>query len=45
MYDSVGKFGIDQLDQATDEEKRRMKSELLLYDAALLTSRFMPILR
>jgi hypothetical protein len=25
MYDAVGKFGIDQLDQATDDEKRRLK--------------------
>ena len=23
MYGSVGKFGIDQLDQATDDEKTR----------------------
>ena len=25
MYDSVGKIGIDQLDQATSDGKRRMK--------------------
>ncbi len=25
FHDPVGKFGIDQLDQATDDEKRRMK--------------------
>jgi hypothetical protein len=25
MNDSAGKFGIDQLDQAADDEKRRMK--------------------
>lgn len=25
MKDSAGKFGIDQLDQATDDEKERMK--------------------
>jgi hypothetical protein len=25
MYDSVGKIGIDQLDQATSKRKRRVK--------------------
>ena len=25
FHDSVGKFGIDQVDQATDDEKRRMR--------------------